>query len=71
MTYPSNDHSIDEHNAMHYPSSSGGGVGSFWAEKKASREDDERWWNSKTPEQRKAILAHWDKCKQQIADYNE
>lgn len=56
MKLPSNNHSIDQHAAEHYPASSSGGVGSFWKEKQAERIAEEKWWASLSEERKKAIL---------------
>lgn len=57
MKLPSNDHTLEQHAAEHYPASTSGGVGSFWKEKQAERIAEEKWWNSKTQAERDEIIA--------------
>lgn len=71
MRLPSNDHSIDQHNQLHYPASSGGSIGSFWQEKKRIREDEDKWWNSKTQAERDEIIARTKAYEQSNYLYNE
>lgn len=56
MKLPSNNHSIEQHAAEHYPASSSGGVGSFWEQKRADRIAEEKWWNGLSEERKRAIL---------------
>lgn len=56
MKLPSNDHTLEQHAAEHYPASTSGGVGSFWKEKQAERIAEEKWWASLSEERKKAIL---------------
>lgn len=57
MKLQSNDHSLNQHDQLHYPASSNGSIGSFWKEKKRIREEEEAWWNSKTQAERDEIIA--------------
>ena len=71
MTYPSADHSLNQHAAENYPSTSGGSIGSFWKEKKRIREEEELWWNSKTQAERDEIIARTKASEQSNYLYNE
>ena len=55
MKLPSNDHSLNQHAAENYPSSSDGGIGSFWKEKQRRRLEEEAWVNSLTDKQREEL----------------
>ena len=56
LKIPSNDYSIECHNRENYPSTSEGSIGSFWKEKKRIREEEDKWWNSKTQAERDEII---------------
>ena len=71
MTYPSADHSLNQHAAENYPTTSEGSIGSFWKEKKRIREEEEAWWNSKTQAERDEIIARTKAHEQSNYLYNE
>lgn len=71
MTYPSADHSLDQHNALHYPASSNGSIGSFWKEKRRRRLEEEAWVNSLTDKQREELANEERQRNQTNYLYNE
>jgi len=71
MKLPSNDHSLDQHNQLHYPSSSDGSIGSFWKEKQRRRLEEEAWINSLTDKQREELANEERRRNQTNYLYNE
>lgn len=71
LKIPSNDYSIECHNRENYPSTSEGSIGSFWKEKKRIREEEDKWWNSKTQAERDEIIVRTKAHEQSNYLYNE
>jgi hypothetical protein len=71
MTYPSADHSLNQHAAENYPSSSDGSIGSFWKEKQRRRIEEEAWINSLTDKQREVLANEAKQREEEYYLYNQ